>query len=285
MRHLSSPALLGTLACALTLLVGCQSKQAKEQARQAQEAATAAEARVNALQKELEAVKQAATSGTDDDKKLSTDQQKALEKLVADAKAKADAKRTEAKQVQEGKTTPKPVPPAPPVFAEIPAETKLHIRLAKALSTESVKAGDAWSGTLASPVEVQGKTPWPEGTPVHGIVTQSTAPGALRSGQGGLGIRLTQVGGHDVDAGTFLVAGGPKGERNAKFIGGGAALGALAGLLSDKNNRRDHALAGAAIGALAGTAAAAGTADKAITLSNEKPVTFSLTTAARVQMK
>jgi hypothetical protein len=47
-----------------------------------------------------------------------------------------------------------------------------------------------------------------------------------------------------IDSDTHVMVGEARGARNAKMIGGGAALGALIGILSDRNNKNDHALAG-----------------------------------------
>jgi hypothetical protein len=69
------------------------------------------------------------------------------------------------------------------------------------------------------------------------------------------------------------------------MIGGGAALGALVGILSNNRNKNDHALGGAAIGALAGTAAAAATADTIIRIKAESPVTFTLKSPEKVLIK
>lgn len=86
-------------------------------------------------------------------------------------------------------------------------------------------------------------------------------------------------------AGTFLVVGDNMGRRDAKFIGGPAALGALVGVLTDKNHQGDHALGGAVAGAAAGTALAAGTADTVIRIPASHVVTFSLTSAEQVTLK
>jgi len=170
-------------------------------------------------------------------------------------------------------------------LVEGPDGANREVKLSKEWGTEPVTAGDSWEGSLASDVKVDGKVAWPMGTEVRGVVSQSTPTGRLASGKGGLGIKLTFVGKYDVESGVYLVSGTPRGERNAKYIGGAAALGALVGILSDKNNKNDHALGGAAIGAAAGTAVAAATADTVIRISPEKPVSFTLYAPEKVTMK
>ena len=81
------------------------------------------------------------------------------------------------------------------------------------------------------------------------------------------------------------VVGDAMGKRDAKFIGGTAALGALVGLLTDKNHQGNHALGGAAAGAAAGTALAAGTADTVIRIPAAHTVTFSLTMPEPVHLR
>jgi hypothetical protein len=83
-----------------------------------------------------------------------------------------------------------------------------------------------------------------------------------------------------MDGGYYSVTGEPKTDRNAKVIGGAAAAGALIGALSKKNNKADHALGGAAIGAAAGTGLAAATADT--TIKMPATITFLLPTDERV---
>lgn len=267
----------------MAVTLGCQ-KQVTEEAKLAQEAANAADSKVAQLERELADLKAGkhTTGATDKEAAEHATQShiKALERQIADAKKRASAKHQESLAVaKDSKSAGKSI------MVEVPVETKLSVKLAKELTTETTKAGDAWEGTLAEPISVGGKVVWPEGTSVSGVVTQSMAAGRLTSGQGGLGIKLTVVGKNDVDAGVFVVVGDKRGERNAKFIGGAAALGALAGLLSDKNNQADHALGGAAIGAAAGTAVAAGTADTVIRIPATKVVTFSLTAPEKVLIK
>jgi hypothetical protein len=174
------------------------------------------------------------------------------------------------------------VPAAPAPELEVPAGTPIKVVLARELATDRDKAGGTWEGTLAEAVQVGGRVAWAKGTPVAGVVTQSEPAGRLQGGLGGLGIRLHKVGGTEVDTGVYRVAGDPRAARNAKIIGGGAALGALVGALTGHRNAADHALGGAAIGAAAGTAVAAGSADTVLRIPAGKVVPFALTAARRV---
>ena len=272
--HLALSALLlcGALAC---------QKKLSPEAQQAQDAAKNADSRVAALEKELAELK-GSKAGDPDAEHLSKSQIKAVEKQLQDAKRQADVKKKAAQELA-AQPAPKETPRA--VVVEVPAGTKLEVKLAKDLSTDTVQAGDAWEGSLAADVVADGKVAWPMGTEVRGVVSQSTPAGRLSSGNGALGIKLTFVGKYDVESGLHVVAGTPRGERNAKYIGRGAALGALVGILTDKHNKGDHALGGAAIGAAAGTAVAAGTADTVIRMPAAKAVTFTLSAPERVTLR
>lgn len=275
MTHLS-------LAAVLVFTLACNRKS--EAALQAEEAAKAAEAKVAQLEQQLAEAKSGKATGDDAEtvQHVTKSQVKALERQVADAKRRAEVKKQEAvtlAQAPAAKEAPKPV------VVEVPVGTKLDIALARELSTDKDQAGDAWEGSLASDVVQDGKLVWSAGSPARGVVTQSAAAGRLSNGQGALGIRLTEIAGVGIDTDTHVVVATARGERNAKYIGGGAALGALIGILSDKKNKNDHALGGAALGAAAGTAVAAGTADTVIRIPSGKPVSFSLTAPERVTLR
>ena len=276
MRPTLIPAIL---AGSLLLTLGCNHKS--EAAVQAEEAAKAAEARVTQLEQQLSEAKSGKVTGEDKEtvQQVTRSQVKALERQVADAKRRVEVRKAEAATLAKAPEAPKPV------VVDVPTGTKLEISLARDLSTEKDVAGDPWEGTLASDVVQDGKLVWSAGSPVRGVITQSAAAGRLSNGQGALGIRLTEIAGVGIDTDTHVVVATAKGERNAKYIGGGAALGALIGILSDKSNKNDHALGGAAIGAAAGTAVAAGTADTVIRIPAAKPVAFSLTAPERVTLK
>lgn len=272
-----------TLPAALTLaLAGALAcNRESEAAKMAEQAAQQEQSRVAELQQELADAKAGKTTSSDDaetSKTLEANRIKALEHQLSDAKKRATEKKKEAAQLAAAKDVKA-------TSITVPADTAFSVKLAESLATDKQQSGDGWSGTLAEPVIVNGTTVWAAGTPVKGVVSQSVAAGRLSSGKGVLAIKVTAIGDNGVDSDTHAVTGSPKGERNAKYIGGGAALGALVGILSDKHNQGDHALGGAAIGAAAGTAVAAGTADTVIKIEAGTPLGFHLAAPETVMLK
>ena len=266
--------------------VACEKKLSQE-AVVAQDAAKTADDRVARLEQQLADLKAGKHTPKEGDKEtldsISRNEQKAIERQLQSAKQKAETRKREAVQLAAA-PTPKAAAPSA-VILEVPSGTPIEVKLNEDLGTDKQQAGDSWSGTLASDVMVAGSIAWSAGTPVHGVVSQSAPLGRLTSGKGGLAIRLTEVGSNDVDTDTHLVVGDKRGARNAKIIGGGAALGALVGILSDKENKSDHALGGAAIGAAAGTATAAATADTVVRIKAATPVVFTLSAPEKVTIK
>ncbi len=273
-----------TIATTLTLTCTLACNRKSEAALQAEEAAKNATAKVAQLEQQLAEARAGKAPGADAEtvQHLTKSQVKALERQVVEARKRAEVKQQEAVTLAQN---PPAQQDAKPVVVEVPAGTKLEVALAQEVSTTKDQAGDAWDGTLAADVVLGGRLVWRAGSHARGVVTQSAAAGRLSNGQGALGIRLTEVDGVGIDTDTHVVVATTRGERNAKYIGGGAALGALLGILSDNRNKNDHALGGAALGAAAGTALAAGTADTVIRIPATKPIAFSLTTPERVTLK
>ena len=274
---LTTTALSGILAFGF---LGCE-KKPTEATLQAQTAAKTADERVAQLEKEMadiQAAKQADAANKDTVDHVTQSQMKALSRQLGDARKRADERHRTAVAVA---ATPAAALTKTMVMV-VPAQTQLSVRLRGDLATDKDQAGDSWEGTLNEAVVVNGMVVWPAGTAVRGVVAQSTPAGRLASGKGGMSIKLTAVGDNEVDAGTFVVVGDARGKRDAKYIGGTAALGALIGILSDKNNQGDHALGGAVAGAAAGTALAAGTASTVITIPASKAITFTLASAETV---
>ena len=280
------PSSIATLAASLLLVgaLGCE-KKLSEQAVAAQEAATIADARVANLEQQLAEIKSSQSQPSKADKAtaehVAKSQAKALEKQLEAARKGAEAKRKAAVEVAAAPASSAPKP----VVVEVPEGTPVTVRLNQELSTSLVQPGDPWEGTLTEAIVVAGKTVWRADTAVLGIVTQSIPAGRLSSGQGSLGIKVTRLGLEDVDTAAYVMVGDKRGARNAKFIGGGAALGALIGILSDNKNKGDHALGGAAVGAAAGTAAAAASAETMIKIPVDKAITFNLAAPEKVTLK
>ena len=278
----------GALAVLLVAGFTACERKTNDQAIQAQVAAQlqakAADDRVLALEQQvtdMKAGKNRATGDAEAVNQISASHIRALDRQLADARLRAVERRQEATSIAAT-----PVAQIAQVkTVEVPSGARLTVRMGAELATDKDQPGDPWSGTLAEDVVVGNTVAWPAGTSVSGVVAQSTPAGRLASGKGGLGIRLTTVGRNGVDAGTYLVVGDALGKRDAKFIGGTAALGALVGILTDKNHQGDHALGGAAAGAVAGTALAAASADTVIRIPASHTVIFSLTAPEQVTVR
>lgn len=158
----------------------------------------------------------------------------------------------------------------------VPAGTTLTVRLGQAVGSKISTPGQSFTASLATPVEVGGKTVIPSGAEAHGVVTEAKPLGRFKGGAV-LQIKLNSItvsgAEHSIDTSAVTRAAKGKGKRTAVMAGGGAAVGALIGGLAGGGK-------GAAIGALAGggagTAGAAYTGNKDIVLPAESAVTFKL---------
>jgi hypothetical protein len=170
--------------------------------------------------------------------------------------------------------------PAPTV---VPAGTTITIRLGQTLSSKTSQAGEAFQGTVTTPVTVDGKEAIPAGAAVTGTVTDAKPLGKFKGGAS-LAVRLNtiEVGGKSYTIDTTSVAREMKGKgkRTAVLAGGGAAVGAIIGGLAGGGK-------GAAIGALAGggagTAGAAFTGNKDIIFPAETALSFKLKDALELK--
>jgi hypothetical protein len=158
----------------------------------------------------------------------------------------------------------------------VPAGTVLTVRLGETLGSKASQAGQAFSGTVATAVEVDGKTAVPSGSTATGTVVAADALGRFKGGAR-LQLTLTSVNvkgkEHAIQTSAFVRSVKGKGKRTATLVGGGAGLGAIIGGLAGGGK-------GAAIGALAGagagTAGTAYTGNQEIVLPAESAVSFKL---------
>jgi hypothetical protein len=165
----------------------------------------------------------------------------------------------------------------------IPAGTALEVRLTNAISSATAEAGASFEGTLASPISVNGVEVAGIGSDVTGKVTNAVSSGRL-SKPAELGLTLTSLtpkGGKEVaiSSSTWAAKGESHKKRNAEFIGGGAAAGALIGAIA---GGKKGAAIGGAVGAGGGTGAAAYTGKKEIELASETKLSFKLTEAVSI---
>ena len=168
-----------------------------------------------------------------------------------------------------------PLPPPPPKPVVVPAGTVLTIRLGQALGSKTSPVGTAFTGSISTPITIDGKMVIPAGSDISGIVKDAKKAGRFK-GAAVLSLHLDSmtVKGHQYNIETESVdqTSTGKGKRTAGLIGGGAGVGAAIGGLAGGGK-------GAAIGALAG--AAAGTAGAAsgnrdIQLPAESALSFRL---------
>ena len=158
----------------------------------------------------------------------------------------------------------------------IPAGEHIVVRLNQAVGSKISSPGQAFSATVAQPIELNGKVVIPSGAEASGTIAEAVPLGRFK---GGARLRLAldslKVGGNSYKVETAAVsqATKSKGKRSAIAIGGGTGLGAIIGGIAGGGK-------GAAIGALAGagagTAGAAFTGNKNIVLPAETALSFKL---------
>ena len=165
-----------------------------------------------------------------------------------------DANAAPAQQAMAAAPPPPPPPPPPvekPKPIVVPSGTTLTITVGQALSSKTSQTGQTFTGTLAQPVSVGGRTAIPARSTVSGTVITAKSKGKIK-GQGELDLALSSV---TVRGQTYNIQTGVldntvkgKGKRTAVATGGGAAGGALIGGIAGGGK-------GAGIGALVGAGA------------------------------
>ena len=160
---------------------------------------------------------------------------------------------------------------------EIPAGTKISVRVGSELNSGNATVGQEWQGSLSRDLVVNGKSVASKGSTVRGKVTAAKSSGRLHA-PGELSVRLTSVetrhGAVPVKTSSISRKGDSHTKSNAVKIGGGTAAGAvLGGVLGGGKG----ALIGAGAGAAAGTGVAAATGKKEAVIPAESMLTFTTT--------
>jgi hypothetical protein len=167
----------------------------------------------------------------------------------------------------------------------VPAETVLSVVLDQTISSKTTKAGDRFSATVESPIEVDGKTAIPKGARASGVVKNAKAAGRFKGGAVlSLALTSVEVNGKDYEIQTSAptMSSKGKGKRTAAMVGGGAAGGAAIGAIAGGGK---GAGIGALVGAAAGTGGAGFTGNRDITLAAETALDFKLTQSVDIKQK
>ncbi|HMC58162.1 MAG TPA: hypothetical protein VKJ01_03110 [Candidatus Solibacter sp.] len=170
-----------------------------------------------------------------------------------------------------------------PVEAEIPARTRICVRLGDSLDSQINRAGERFSAYLDEPVVSGNRVVIPKGTLFRGHIIEATSSGRFR-GRALLGVTLDSFRLRGI---TYLIATGADArtsdshkQRNAVAIGGGSGAGAAMGALDGGGT---GVLIGGGAGAAAGTTGAFLTGKKNVKLPVETPLVFSLRNAVTVR--
>ncbi|HEV1994534.1 MAG TPA: hypothetical protein VGR03_09395 [Candidatus Acidoferrum sp.] len=164
----------------------------------------------------------------------------------------------------------------------VPQGAKISVVTDQAVSSKTAKIGQTVTGTVSQDVTSGGKVVIPKGAAAKLTVSSVQASGRLSTpAKLYLRLRTVTVGGKTYTLATSSAGRteGGKGKRDAGFIGGGAAGGAIIGALAGGGK---GAAIGAAAGAGAGTAVAAATGKKDIEYPAETRLAFTTRTAVAI---
>jgi hypothetical protein len=171
---------------------------------------------------------------------------------------------------------PPPVEKPKPQPLVVPTGTTLTVRLGEPLSSKTSQTGQTFTGTLAQPVSVGGRTAFPSGSAVSGTVVSAKSKGKIK-GEGELNLSLSSITvrgqTHSIQTGILENTIKGKGKRTAVATGGGAAGGALIGGIAGGGK---GAGIGALVGAGAGLVGGTLTGNKQIELPAESALSFRL---------
>jgi hypothetical protein len=169
-----------------------------------------------------------------------------------------------------------PPPAMPPAAIDLPAGSRIRVRLDQDLGSKISTPGQSFTATVAEDVIVNGQTVIAKDSRADGTVIDAKPLGHIKGGAY-LSIRIDRVhtnwGSYPVETSSIDRAEKGKGKRTALMAGGGGAFGAIVGGLAGGGK---GALIGAAAGGGAGTAGSAFTGNKQIVLPAETLLTFHL---------
>jgi len=195
------------------------------------------------------------------------------DEVVIDESVVANPVPVAAPMVLAAERVPLPPPPPPPVV--VPAGTVLTIRLGQALGSKTSQVGTPFTGSVATPISIDGKMVIPAGSDITGTVREAKKAGRFK-GAAVLSLQVDSivVNGHqyNVETESFDQTSTGKGKRTAGMVVGGTGAGAAIGGIAGGGK---GAAIGALVGAAAGTVGAA-TGNRDIQLPAESALSFRL---------
>lgn len=159
----------------------------------------------------------------------------------------------------------------------VPSGTVLDVQLGSSLSSETARAGQTWTGTLTSPVVVEGREVVPAGSTVEGTVVSVQPARRGSRARLELGVRAVRVDDRktSLHARAEPVIAGSTRARNLGAIAGGAAAGALLGKAIGGDG--DDAAKGAIVGGAVATGAVAASKGYQVELRDGTTMSFVVT--------
>ena len=158
----------------------------------------------------------------------------------------------------------------------VPAGTRILIRMIDSIDTNKQKTGDRFTASLETNLQAEDVVVAPRGSTVHGRLVQASSAGKM-SGSSQLTLELTDIvingTAYPLLTSTYEIKGKGEGKKTARKVVGGAGLGALIGGIAGGGA---GAGIGALVGAAGGTAIAASKKGEQLQITSESLLEFRL---------
>jgi len=158
----------------------------------------------------------------------------------------------------------------------VPAGTRILIRMIDSIDTNKQKTGDRFTASLETNLQAEDVVVAPRGSTVHGRLVQASSAGKM-SGSSQLTLELTDIvingTAYPLLTSTYEIKGKGEGKKTAGKVIGGAGLGALIGGIAGGGT---GAAIGVLAGAVGGTALAASKKGEQLQITSESLLEFRL---------
>lgn len=178
-----------------------------------------------------------------------------------------------------------PQPEPKPVTVAVAAGRNLPVRLTADLNSRQLRIGDTFAADLVEEIVIDGVTLARAGDSVTGQVTDIRESGKVK-GLEQLSLTLTEITlsgkRFPIEASVVTLTAKDDKARDAKVVGGAAAVGAIIGAIA---NGKKGAAQGAAAGAAAGGGVVLSTRGRPVELARGAELDFTLSKSVRVTLR